>query len=606
MNVSNLNLRVGGSTDRFLFMGICASLLALSFFTLVFGCTNPAPDAGEFDDDGVVAIGLETPESDDVPVSSADEYEGRRGGILNFPGYYALIPDLVFVEYFDSMLVAELYSGLTRIVDSQSGFVRPDLADRWTVSDDGLSYEFVLRRNLKFSDGSPVTAMDFKWSWERALDPYNRSERAHDAFGNIIGADSIASGSVADLTGVEVIDDRTLRITLHHPQVDFPARIASPVAAVLKRENVEAWGYDLAGWWSEPQRVPVKMDVMPVGTGPFKLTKFDAHGTAVVERNEHYVHRQSYLDGVVFTMRFDDLPDYYDASSRGFDRGEFDIAFFRDEDSDRFDPDVGYVVGDLAYNEQPMESRFFAFNASLHPYYDIQFRRALVSATNAEAFTTGRSSQAAYSLLPPDMPGHDDALDVAHYDPVRAAEELARSSYAKEGETSDLAFVEAVWGWSETEVNALSDSWEEILGLELVYRTTYSPDLMAAYDANEIEMAYIRSVPGYPDPHVVLSELVSVFGQGNDSAEYAVAKEMLSVASTELDLAKRIELYAELERYVIEKALALPFEWFPEAYYVRVQPWVMDWEIPKYFGSTLKDVWFDGTAPERSLPLPLE
>ena len=279
-------------------------MTGMAVMSVALGCevpqTNPSPFAGDFE-----VVKSESPNASKQVESIADEDFARRGGVINFPGYYALIPDPVFVEYFGSMLVAELYSGLTRITSDQGSFVEPDLADRWKVSDDGLGYEFVLRRGIKFSDGSPVTAMDFKWSWERALHPYNRSERALDVFRNVLGAQALRSGAVSDLQGISVIDERTLHITMQKPQSDFLAQLADPVASVLNRENVELWGYDLAGWWAEPQRVPVKMDVMPVGTGPFKLVEFDAQGESIIQRNEHYAHRPAFLDAVVITMRFE-------------------------------------------------------------------------------------------------------------------------------------------------------------------------------------------------------------------------------------------------------------------------------------------------------------
>ncbi len=595
--------RLGVDLTRTLFRCSCISLVSLLTLSALFGCrgsdVEPDPFAGKIE-----VVESATSKKSNGPLVSTSGHGERRGGVFKFPGYYALIPDPVFVEYFGWMLVAELYSGLTRIVNDPGGFVHPDLADRWTVSDDGFNYEFVLRRNLKFSDGSPVTAIDFKWSWERALDPYNRSERAQDVFGNVVGALAVIGGATSDLEGLTVIDDRTLRITLQQAQTDFPAQLADPVAAVLKRENVEKWGYDLAGWWAEPQRVPVKMKVMPVGTGPFKLVEFDANGKSVIERNAHYAHRQAYLDAVEFTMRFEGSPDYYDISAQGFDGGEFDIAFFGDDDPEQFDPTSEDMVGILVYNEQPRETRFFAFNASLPPYDDRHFRRALSAATNAEAFTAERATEPAYSLLPPDMPGHDAYVTAIQRDPVVAVDELEQSRYGKDGEEWDLVFTEAVWGWSEAEVKTLSKDWKDALGLNLVYTTTYAPNLADAYKENEIQMVYIRAMPEYPDPHVVLREFVPAFGEGNDSTEYAVAGQMLGVASKERDAAKRLERYAELEKYILNEALALPFEWFPEGYYVRVQPWVMDWAIPKYHGSTLKDVWFDETVPERELPLP--
>ncbi len=139
-------------------------------------------------------------------------------------------------------VINEIYSGLTKIDDDFDSPVRLDLAESFDVADFGRVYTFTLKPGLKFSDGSPVSASDFKWSWERALDPATGSERAPSILGWIEGASEIISGYEKELKGVEVIDERVLRITLTAPRSDFPALLADQVAVVLKRENVENWG----------------------------------------------------------------------------------------------------------------------------------------------------------------------------------------------------------------------------------------------------------------------------------------------------------------------------------------------------------------------------
>ncbi len=95
---------------------------------------------------------------------------------------------------------------------------------------------------MKSSAGRPVTASDFKWSWERALAPNLNSERARETLGNILGTDAVIEGRTKELAGVEAIDDRILRVTLSKPNMGFLMAVADPAAVVLKRQNVENWG----------------------------------------------------------------------------------------------------------------------------------------------------------------------------------------------------------------------------------------------------------------------------------------------------------------------------------------------------------------------------
>ena len=525
----------------------------------------------------------------------------RTGGVFRFPGYFALIADPVYVEYFDPLLVSELYSGLTTITEDASPYVQPDLADRWSVGADGLVYEFVLKRDLKFSDGSPVKSEDFKWSWERALDPAHESHHAADVFGDIAGANAVIQGISKEIGGVIVIDDRTLQVKLDVPRTDFPALLADPVAVVLKRSNVENWGYNVAGWWSDPQILPLTMKELPVGTGPFKLIKFDASDQAVIARNDHYHGRASYLDGVEFAMQLEG--NYYESNAHGFNRDQFDIMFFDEDDPSRYEmTDLQGLNGNSYYIDTPQETRFFAFNTTLEPYDDEHFRRALVMASYVDLLTEQHlNADVAGGILPPDMPGYDSTFSAVRNDPKGASAELAASRYSENLADIDLHFIDTTWGWSEREIDGLAKKWQSALGVNLLYSSVYPDQFVEISDNNGVEMSYFRIVPDYPDPHTVLRVFGSMFGSSQGSPILSATRQMLSAASSELDPALRIKRYSDLERFVLEKALALPFEWLRGGYFVVVKPWVHDLKTPKYGGSLFQDVWLDETAPERTL-----
>jgi oligopeptide transport system substrate-binding protein len=122
----------------------------------------------------------------------------------------------------------ELYSGLTRF--SGTG-VEPELAESWDVDQGGLVWTFHLRKNLRWSDETPIVADDFRRSWLRALTPSTGAPYAGPALGIVRGARHLhATGSGG--VGVEALDDRTLRVTLQHPVPWFDELAAFPVAAL--------------------------------------------------------------------------------------------------------------------------------------------------------------------------------------------------------------------------------------------------------------------------------------------------------------------------------------------------------------------------------------
>jgi ABC-type transport system substrate-binding protein len=151
----------------------------------------------------------------------------------------------------------ELYAGLTRF--SGRG-VEPDLAESWEPSQNGLVWTFHLRKGIRWSDGEPITAEDFRSSWLRALDPKTGSAYARAEMLNIKGALRYHATGSGDV-GVEASDDRTLRVTLEHPVPWLDQQVAWPVFFPAPRPN--AWN------------------------GPFRLAS-RSNDRLVLERNRRY------------------------------------------------------------------------------------------------------------------------------------------------------------------------------------------------------------------------------------------------------------------------------------------------------------------------------
>jgi hypothetical protein len=150
-------------------------------------------------------------------------------------------------------MIGAIFSGLV-ILDENLQVV-PDLAERWEVSEDGTVYTFYLRQNATFHDGKPVTAHDVEFSWERAADPDTGSSTVETYLGDIIGVKDKRRGKADEISGIEVLDDHTLRVTIDAPKVYFLAKLACPTTFVVDEENVrtEDWEHH------------------PNGTGPFRL-----------------------------------------------------------------------------------------------------------------------------------------------------------------------------------------------------------------------------------------------------------------------------------------------------------------------------------------------
>ena len=137
-----------------------------------------------------------------------------------------------------SGIIVEIFSGLVAF-DPDLNLI-PDLAESWEISNDGTVYTFKIRDNAVFHDGKKVTAQDFKWSFQRAANPATASAVADTYLGDIIGVNEVINGEVNDITGIKVIDDLTLQISIDSPKAYFLAKLTYPTAYVLDKFNVES------------------------------------------------------------------------------------------------------------------------------------------------------------------------------------------------------------------------------------------------------------------------------------------------------------------------------------------------------------------------------
>ena len=132
--------------------------------------------------------------------------------------------------------VIQIFSGLVALDDNLEP--APDIAKDWQISPDGKTYTFHLRQDVKFQDGRAVKAQDFKYSWQRTADPATRSLTASNYLGDIVGVKEMLSGRSQEISGVRVIDDYTLAVTIDAPKSYFLSKLTYPTAFVVDSNNV--------------------------------------------------------------------------------------------------------------------------------------------------------------------------------------------------------------------------------------------------------------------------------------------------------------------------------------------------------------------------------
>lgn len=563
------------------------------------------------------------------PTAEGDEPEPlnapgpRRGGVLAAPLVWCKIPDPAIDGAVEASsiislpLVPEIHAGLMKLSDDPNAPIQLELADSYNVKENGLAYEFILRQDLKFSDGTPLTASDVKWSWERALDKSVVGGKARDIFGFVEGTEALVEGASDELTGVVVVDDRTLQVQLMQPRAEFVTLLADPVASVLKKENALVWNSYWQNALGYVESITLNKNDLTVGAGPFKLIEYrggsgPGSGSCSIARNPHYWGRPAYLDGVWF--RPEVMKREVD-SSRGtvMNIVADDPMAFVSEETDferthQLDSETAELIevdGAKAsnYRGSPIIS-FLMLNPTAPPFDDIHFRRAVVASADTGSIT--RSSLKDRRLITDDLTTLE-LFDVhAGFDLEMARAELVRSKYADHVEDWDIGYL-----WPDTfaimfEIEKLFSTWNQVLNLSIKEHRSRSgaPNEMDGPASNKLHFRMFHEVPVFPDPVAVLRAIVSPFGDTDKAPEFLKIEEMLQAAATESDAVKRHEMYIEIEKYLADQALVIPIEVIAGSVSYRTQPWVHDLKPPKFPGSTFYNVWLDARAPKRELPTP--
>ena len=316
-------------------------------------------------------------------------------------------------------MIKALFDGL---MDYEPGTTEliPDLAENYTVSDDGLVYTFKLRQGVKFHNGRTMTAADIKYSIERSVDPTTQSP-GQGFFAAIKGFEELAAGKAGGLSGITVPNDDTVIIELSRPDATFLQVLAINFAFVVPKEEVDRYGQDFGR--------------NPVGTGGYKMTEWTLGQRVVFEKNSDYFRKGiPYLDKVTFEVGQDPT-----VSLLRLQRGEIDVlgdpipsAQFLQVKNDPANKDL-IVEGGL------LHTGYVTMNVTKPPFDKKAVRQAVNMAINKDRVLriVNNRGVAANQPLPPAMPGYDPNYKGYPYDPAKAKVLLAEAGYAN-GFTTEL------------------------------------------------------------------------------------------------------------------------------------------------------------------------
>ncbi len=517
-----------------------------------------------------------TPQVQIVEVTPAPVMEEKPAVLRINIGTYPDIIDPQKSSFVNEIAHLKLmYEGLTTY-DATLATV-PGSAEKWEYNDDATVLTFTLRDGLKYSDGAVLNAERFVYSIKRNINPETAGEyaqitdeiqgapewRGGDAAAEAIVDESLKASHAdgAACTGYEDAACNTLTITLSKPAPYFHTVMGLWVTYPAKQENIEEGG-DI--WWNSSK--------FQVGNGPYVLDALEPFVRAHFSPNPNY-HGGVGKVGIEYSYIVDSAVAF-----EAYKNNEFDIIASAAEDLANIESDPALNAEHLVYPGSCTIA--VMFHQLKEPFTDQKVREAFAYALDREAWVEdvdGGLSAPTLTWIPKGYPGYKDGETRWGYDPEKARQAIAESSY---GSVENLPEVEVTFSDSarnRTRHEWLVAKWKEVFGDGL--KISLNPVESTTYTALTKDITTAPSVfrlgwcADYPDPQNWLSVYWKTggFGEriGYSNPEFDA---LVDQADVELDPAKRAELYQQAQEVLVAGA-PVAFMYNTINHYL-VKPWV--------------------------------
>ncbi len=425
-----------------------------------------------------------------------------------------------------------------------------DCAESWTPNEDSSVWTFKLRKDLKWSDGTPITAKDFEWTIKRNVSPDISCGGGILYMMDIIKGAADFAGKVTtdpDTIGVKALDDYTLQFELTGPAGFFPIMVSYPTYAPLPKDRIEQYGKDTQ--WTQPQYV--------LSNGPFKMTEWKRDEYMTLLPNEHwhgYTEQPPGLDKLTVRM----LKNQATAIA-AYETGELDVIEVPTGDLPRVKNDPVLSQQLITYAE--LFTQYMLIPVSAKPFDDVRVRQALAIAIDRDAIADVLAGTVtpAYQFLPPTMLGYDKDLNPEMaYNPDKARQLLADAGFPN-GEGFPKFWINSNHTDDyQTMFEAISAMYKDVLGIEMEL-ALMDPGARGAWREQEPRRLHLwreRWGMDFPDSHNSMNFMVTGRLKGDYSKipEWGGYKStdrvapLVEEAARSADPARRHELYRQADR----------------------------------------------------------
>jgi oligopeptide transport system substrate-binding protein len=464
----------------------------------------------------------------------------------------------------EQRIISALLEGLV-VENPKSLKPEPGVAKSWKVGDNGLVYTFDLRKNAEWSNGDPVTAKDFVYSFKRVLTPTLGAQNAYMLY-CMKNAEAYNKGKIKDFSkvGVKAINKHTLRITLEKPIPYFLSLLTNMAWFPVNRKIIEKFGRmnQRGSKWTLPANY--------VGNGPFKLKTWKINSVIKVEKNEKYWDAKNVkLNEVNFFPISDNQ-----AEERAFRGGQLHVTYTvptsKIEKYQKNKPDIISVAPYLG-------TYYYVINVRKTPLNDTKVRRALSLAIDrrslAENVVKG-GKLPAYSFTPPNTAGY--TADAQIKESIENARKLLADAGFPEGK--GLPVFEIMYNTSNRNrkmAEAVQEMWRKNLNVTVELVNKDWKVYLDTFRTKNYTIAGCSWIGDYADPNTFLDMWVS--GSGNNRAGWSNKQydKLIKDASDADNNGERYKLFRKAEDILMEQAPIIPLFYYTSLFLKK--PEVKGW-----------------------------
>ena len=464
----------------------------------------------------------------------------------------------------EAQVARDLFEGLVN--QDAHGKVIPGVATRWQTSDN-QTYIFTLRKDARWSNGDPVTAKDFVYSWQRLVDPKSLSPFAWFAqLAGIQNAEEIIAGKLPiDKLGVVAVDDHTLKVQLNKPVPYFVSLTANFSLFPVPKAVVEQYGND----WTKVGNL--------VGNGAFKLQQRVVNEKLVLVPNNHYWdHKHTVLTKVTFVP----INQESNATKR-YQAGDIDITeSFPKNMYQKLLKDIP----DQVYTPDQLGTYYYAFNTQRAPTSDVRVRKALSYAIDRKIIAEkvlGTGEKPAYHFTPDVTAGFKPETSLLQQQSQEELNEQAKAlmQAAGYGPNHPLKLT-LLYNTSESHQKiaiAVASMWKQTLGVDVKLQNQEWKTYIDSRNTGNFDVVRASWVGDYNEASTFLSLLTSSHS-GNiakfNSPQY---DRLLADASRETNPTALTADYNKAEQMIAAEAPIAPIYQYTNGRLIK--PWVKGYPI---------------------------